>query len=244
MRQVDSLYPIIDTPLDSDELAAQLKTWEPWGHRIDFTNGFSTKELKRRTPFSENTLQKFKIVEKHIPFDSFKGGNLLDIGCNSGYNSMYASSAYEMKTTGIDVNPRHIKVSRFLTDLSDLDCDFQIGSAETYSNKFHFDVILHFGTLYHLPNPLLSLQTSYNNLKEGGYLAIETQVYDDPKDPNLIYFMHMHNNDNTNFWALSTDVLKRYLEFIGFTDFKELLRVKPKLLENNKMSRVICAVKK
>ena len=63
---------------------------------------------------------------------------------------------------------------------------------------------LHFGTLYHLPNPVLSLQTTFDNLRSGGYLALETQVYDHPQDPNICYFMHMQNNDKTNFWALST----------------------------------------
>jgi hypothetical protein len=32
-----------------------------------------------------------------------------------------------------------------------------------------------------------------------GYLGLETQVYDHPHDPNICYFMHMQNNDRTNF---------------------------------------------
>ena len=52
------------------------------------------------------------------------------------------------------------------------------------------------------PSALLSLRQSFENLKPDGYLALETQVYDHPQDPNICYFMHMQNNDPTNFWAL------------------------------------------
>ena len=39
--------------------------------------------------------------------------------------------------------------------------------------------------------------------------------------------MHGQNNDDTNFWALSTRVLKRSLELIGFTDAQEVRKVIP-----------------
>ena len=130
-----------------------------------------------------------------------------------------------------------------LSKMANIDANYVIGNAETYSIKNNFDVILHFGTLYHLPNPLLSLQTTYSNLKKGCYLALETQVYDHPTDKNICYFMHMQNNDKTNFWALSTYVLKKYMEIVGFFDIQELLRVSPALLEEN-MSRIILVAKK
>jgi hypothetical protein len=55
--------------------------------------------------------------------------------------------------------------------------------------------------------------------------ALETQVYDHPEDANICYFMHMQNNDPTNFWALSSSVLTKCLELVGFRDMRELLRV-------------------
>jgi hypothetical protein len=94
-----------------------------------------------------------------------------------------------------------------------------------------------------LPNPLLSLHTTYDNLKKGGYLALETQVYDHPGDKNICYFMHMQNNDPSNFWALSTYVLKKYLQLLGFVEIQELLKVAPKMLEKH-MSRIILVAKK
>jgi tRNA (mo5U34)-methyltransferase len=238
-----SFVPTFDTTVAPDTLRSKLRQYEPWGHRIDFNNGVTTAELVRRTPFAENALQKLMTVAKRIDFASLRGGSLLDVGCNSGYNSIHAAAHYGMQVTGIDVSPRHMEVSRFLAGLAGVSPEFLSASAETFSRPEAFDVVLHFGTLYHLPNPLLSLQTTYDNLKPGGWMALETQTYDDPKDPGLCYFIHGHNNDKTNFWALSEDALRRYMQHIGFVDVDRLLRVSPPMLGEH-MNRVILVTRK
>ena len=235
--------PTFDTTLAPDELRDKLRQYEPWGHRIDFSNGVSTTELARRTPFAENALQKLMTVAQRIDFDGLRGGALLDVGCNSGYNAIHAAAHFGMRATGIDVSKRHIEVSRFLAGLAGVQPDFLLASAETFTRIMAFDVVLHFGTLYHLPNPLLSLQTTFGNLKPGGWLALETQTYDDPADPNLCYFMHGHNNDKTNFWAISEAVLSTYLEHIGFERPECLLRVSPPALGKH-MNRVVLVARK
>lgn len=234
----------LQTTLAPEELRRRLKQWEPWSIRVDFNNGVSTKEFARRMPFSEQPLFKFSVAERAIPFAELKGGRLLDIGCNSGYNSVYASSQYHFSCVGVDVVPRHIEVSRFFSELAGTDSEFLIGSAETFSRPNEFDVVLHFGTLYHLKNPLLSLQASFENLKPGGYFALETQVYDHPDDPNICCFMHMQNNDKTNFWALSTSVLTKCLQLQGFAEIQELLKVVPGHTLGKHMARIILAARK
>jgi 2-polyprenyl-3-methyl-5-hydroxy-6-metoxy-1,4-benzoquinol methylase len=233
----------LETEISAEELTKTLAKYEPWGHRIDFSNGVSTSSLKKRVPFSDQPLSKIKVAERVIPFEQFRDGQALDIGCNSGYNSIYLASKYKMKLIGIDVSPRHIEVSNLLSRIANISADYQIGDAETYSKREYFDVILHFGTLYHLPNPLLSLQTTYHNLKKGGYLALETQVYNHPADKNICYFIHMLNNDNTNFWALSSHVLRKYMEIVGFIEIQELLSVTIASL-GQYMSRVVWVAKK
>lgn len=244
VKQLEDSFELnLVTKLSADELTGILTNYEPWGHQIDFSNGVSTSNMKRRTPFNRNTILKVKTVEKIIPFEKFRGGKVLDIGCNSGHNSIYLASEYNMYPTGIDVTPRHIEVSNLLSEIANIEGNYILGDAETYCSENYFDVVLHFGTLYHLPNPLLSLQTTYKNLKEGGYLALETQVYDHPDDKNICYFMHMQNNDKSNFWALSTHVLRQYLEILGFQEIQELLKVSPKSLAEN-MSRIVLVAKK
>jgi tRNA (mo5U34)-methyltransferase len=235
---------VLQTSLTAEELRDRLKKWEPWSIRVDFSNGVSTMDFNRRTPFSEYPLSKFKVVEDAIPFRNLSGRSMLDVGCNAGYNTINAAVKYGLSGTGIDVVPRHVEVSRFFSELAGVRAEFLISSAETFARPAAFDVILHLGTLYHLPNPVLSLENTFANLRPGGYLALETQVYDHPDDSNICYFMHMQNNDKTNFWALSTSVLKRWLELLGFCEIRELLKVVPAHGLAQYMSRIILVARK
>ncbi len=108
----------LQTSLGPEELRDRLKTWEPWSIRVDFSNGVSTKDFARRTPFNEHPLGKLGVVEAVIPFAELSGGNLLDIGCNAGYNSFTVAARYGLLCTGIDVVRRHIEISRFLSKLA------------------------------------------------------------------------------------------------------------------------------
>jgi 2-polyprenyl-3-methyl-5-hydroxy-6-metoxy-1,4-benzoquinol methylase len=233
-----------DSALPPDELRSRLRKWEPWSIRIDFTNGVSTSELVRRTPFSEHPLSKFSLVETAIPFSSIANGRMLDVGCNSGYNSLHVAQKYGFETVGIDFNRRHIEVSRFFAELAGTNSTFLLDSAESFTDPAGFDVVLHFGTLYHLPNPVLSLQKTFQNLRPGGFLGLETQVYDHPDDPNICFFMNMHNNDKTNYWALSTHVLTKLLELIGFREIRVIKKVVPALPLGEHMARLVLVAQK
>jgi len=235
----------LNTTLEPEALKDRLDKWAPWSIRVDFSNGVSTMDCERRIPFSTNPLQKIITANRGIDLEKFRGGRLLDIGCASGYNSIYCATKYEMSATGIDYNPKHIEVSTFLSEVAGVknSCSFELASAEEYVKAGVYDVVLHFGTLYHLRNPLLSLQNAFESLKPGGYLALETQVYDHPDDNNICYFMHMQNNDSTNFWALSTHVLNKTLMLAGFEQPNELLKVSPEMLEMH-MHRIIMVARK
>jgi SAM-dependent methyltransferase len=236
-------FPTLHTTLAPEALKEKLRYWEPWGHRIDFDNGVSTKDFVRRVPFAEQPLGKFSVVEAAIPFGEVSGGRLLDIGCNVGYNSIHAATKYGASCTGIDIIPKHVEISRFFSEVAGANAQFLIASAETFSRPQEFDVVLHFGTLYHLPNPVLSLRVGFDNLRPGGYLALETQVYDHPEDTNICYFMYMQNNDNTNFWALSTSALTRCLELVGFREIRRLKLVPLRGLVKH-MARIILVARK
>ena len=55
--------------------------------------------------------------------------------------------------------------------------------------------------------------------------------------------MHMQNNDPSNFWALSTPVLKKNLELIGFANIREVKRVVLQTLAEH-MARIIVVARK
>jgi 2-polyprenyl-3-methyl-5-hydroxy-6-metoxy-1,4-benzoquinol methylase len=212
----------LHTSLAAEALKEKLRRWEPWSHRLDFDNGVSTLDCVRRTPFTERPLRKFRYAALAVPFAELAGGRLLDIGCNAGYNSIYAALKYQFSTTGVDIDPRHIEAARFLAGVAGASSEFELASAETFSRPGEFDVVLHFDTLYHLRNSLLSLRRAFENLKPSGYLALETQVYDHPQDLNVCDLMEMENSDRTNLWPLITSILKKNLELIGFANIQEV----------------------
>ena len=232
----------LQTEKSAEELKSRLKEYEPWGHKITFSNGVSTENLERRVPFNEFTLNKVKTIEAEIPLESMRGGKVLDIGSNTGHNSIYIAAQYGLSPTGIDISQRHLDVANMLSEMAGIEGRYLFENAETFVEAENYDIVLHFGTLYHLPNPLLALKSTWQNLKPGGYLALETQCYEH-EDPNICYFMHMHNNDKSNFWALSTHVIETWLALQGFADIKILKTVKMDFIGPD-MARVIMIAQK
>ena len=70
----------LQTSVAAEELRDRLRPWEPSSIRVDFSNGVSTKDFKRRTPFDEHPLIKFSLVEAAIPFAEISAGRMLDLG--------------------------------------------------------------------------------------------------------------------------------------------------------------------
>lgn len=217
----------LETSMSADELREKLKTWEPWRHEICFSNGVKTSECQIGKLYSDRPLGKLRRILEKFEETDLRGGRALDIGCNSGYNSIYLAGELDMSVTGIDVTNRHLEVSRFLaTFVNDGHLLFEKHDATTYSAPGEFDLILHLGTLYHLPNPLLSLENTARNLKAGGYLALETSCYTGSEDAQCRWIRGI-NNDNTDFWALSKRVLTEVLEMYGFNNITLVSETQP-----------------
>ena len=84
----------LHTSLAPDALREELRRREPWNQRLDFDNGVSTLDCTRRARFSEWPLRTFAQAALVIPFAELAGGHLLDIGSNTGCNSIYAALKY------------------------------------------------------------------------------------------------------------------------------------------------------
>jgi hypothetical protein len=54
----------------------------------------------------------------------------------------------------------------------------------------------------------------------------------------------MQNNDRSNFWALSTSVLTKRLELVGFRDIRELLKGVPAEGLAQHMARIILVARR
>jgi SAM-dependent methyltransferase len=234
----------ISTSLPDTEIKAFLGQYAPWRIDINFPGGIRASQFGTAQPFSEAVFRKIRTIEPHLP-PSVLGGTVLDIGFNCGYNSIYLASNHDAKCVGIDVSQRHKEVATWLAVAANVKVapEFILDSAETFSRPEGFDLVLHLGTLYHLPNPLLSLKNSAGNLRRGGWLALETTAYIGSADPNLNRFVWGFNGDKTNFWALSKGTLEACLGIYGMTNVKLIFESHPKIYKGD-MSRAMYLAQK
>ena len=147
-----------------------------------------------------------------------------------------------MDVVGIEVSPTHLAVCREFAELSGKDrAQFKLENAETYLEPDGFDLVVHFGTLYHLRNPILALETASKNLKTGGYLALETQMHGEPGGM-IARYVRGFNNDPSNWWALGDGALREILTFCGFGQPTEVFHWTSPLLDG--MYRIIWVMRK
>ncbi len=234
--------PRIETDAPAEEIRAFLEKMEPWQQEIVFSNGLKTSDFGTREPFNPRPLFKIKTVAQRIPLHDLRGGVALDVGFNTAYNAMHLAQTYDMTVTGIDIFERYLEIGGYFSSLTGLDIEFEKASAEFFLRPGSYDLVLHFGTLYHLPNPLLSLENTFKNLRPGGYLGLETQCYTSA-DTTLCKFIYGAHGDKTNFFCFSRPVLETLLAKYGFEDI-QLLWEHPSGGVSEDCTRVIYTAKK
>ncbi len=238
----------VETTLSKEKLLPLLEKWSPWRMEVTFSNGVSTSDLSRGEigwVYNQQPLRKLAMLKKHLSFEKLSGKRVLDIGFNLGYNSIHLAANYGMEAVGLDVSEHHKEVAEFLAGLSNVQekTQFRLGDATFYVEPEGFDFVLHFGTLYHLPNPFLSLENSMKSLRPGGYLALETACYNG-EDPTLCKFIRQTYDDTTNFWALSKPVIEEMLELYGAHDVRIVQESEPMNYKELSMSRVLFLAQK
>jgi len=234
----------IETGVSREETEAFLARYEPWRIGVTFSNGARAADFKTVEPFTTHPLGKLGVIEKSIPTKAL-AGRVLDIGFNCGHNSIEVRRRYGGQVVGIDFNPRHKLVAGWIADASGLGgFDFRTGDAESFEEPNSFTAILHLGTLYHLPNPLRSIQNCANSLCKDGWLALETTAYvGEGCENGLNKFIYGFKGDKTNFWALSKQTLEEFMRIAGLTDIKLVKEVKVAYV-GDEMSRVIYVARK
>ena len=92
---------------------------------------------------------------------SLEGKRVLDVACNCGGFSLEAAESGADYVLGIDVTPKYIEQANVLKRAFSADnVDFDLISIEDLDpdRVGTFDVVLNFGILYHLENPVLAMK--------------------------------------------------------------------------------------
>jgi SAM-dependent methyltransferase len=218
---------VITTNLSPEELRTKLSEVKPyggWRHLIHFSNGVKTSDLETAKPWSDRPLNKIKFVQRADAEFAKRGGRALDVGCNCGYNSLWLAHAYDMGVVGIEASASHIATSQLLAQWSGMNrTEFKLADAEIYIEAEAFDLVVHFGTLYHLRNPIRALEAASRNLKIGGVLALETTSHGEKGEMTARYFRGF-NGDPSNWWAIGDGALREIVTFCGFGEPLEVFK--------------------
>lgn len=234
----------IETTLAREETDRFLRSHEPWRIGIEFSNGSRAADFKTVQPFAANPLGKFAMLAAVIPKDALSG-RVLDIGFNCGYNSIETARRYDARVLGIDINPRHKAVADWIASAANQsNIEFRIESGEAFVSPNEFTAILHLGTLYHLRNPLLSIENCAKSLRTNGWLALETTAYVGPGcDDALSKWIYGFKGDTTNYWALSKPTIEEFLGIAGLADVRLIKEARPAYVGDG-LSRVLYIARK
>lgn len=201
-----------------------------WGHNHDFGNFYMPGWMENR---HIDILATF-MNEYGICGDDFNGRAILDIGCWTGGTSLLLAAA-RAEVFAIEEVRKYADCVNYLKNAFELD-NLQIENKTLYSlddKEFldRFDIILYFGVLYHVTDPVLSLRIVFNCLKDGGICLLETmalnrkgsyceyqgarETLDRPKNkkPRMGW----------NWFVPSLEALSRMMEDVGFDIWKATL---------------------
>ena len=108
-----------------------------------------------------------------------------------------------------------------------------------------FDLVLNFGVIYHLLNPMLALEKTFQATRPGGTAIIET-AFDNRNSwlgASLWSLWPNQENDPTNFFYPTVKGLKNALEICGFVECR-LHAIKPRYSFIQKAGRFVMICRK
>ncbi|SDA89114.1 class I SAM-dependent methyltransferase [Mesorhizobium qingshengii] len=148
------------------ELQAAVERLAPFHHAIDLPYGLSTYVQTASRQDRERTRMQTLLDHAWPSILTACGGSLagkrvLDVACNCGGFSVHAARGGADYVLGIDIEPHYIEQANLVKEAVDLDnLDFQRLDLMDLDRSKHgmFDLVLFFGILYHLENPVLSLK--------------------------------------------------------------------------------------
>ncbi|MEM8705374.1 MAG: methyltransferase domain-containing protein [Actinomycetota bacterium] len=204
---------------DSSSLRAQVEAL-PWYHSIDLGDGVVTPGVVNNA----RTAPRYKLP-------SLVGKSVLDIGAWDGFWSFEAARLGADRVVASDSfswdgrgwgDKASFELARLTLGLEDRVADELVDSMDITPERMGetFDVVLHLGVLYHLRDPITSLERAASVCDELLVLETETAVNFLPYPAARFHPGRTLNDDGTNFYQYNVKALTGMLEEFGFTRFE------------------------
>lgn len=220
------------SPVQQETLQQELQTFMPW----------------RKGPFKlfgiEIDAEWRSDLKWHriLPcIDNLENKKVADVGCNNGYFLFQSALQKAALTIGFDPTYRFQQNFYYLKKHTNLNNIFFELAGFEYLHLYDgfFDVLFNLGVLYHHSDPLLLLKKSYEALKKGGQIVldslyIETDIKnneeeiknaaDKSRGKMVLYPGTRYAGMRNVHFIPTVDVIKEMLKRAGFHHIEEIYR--------------------
>ena len=146
-----------------------------WGHNHDFGRFYMHGLMRNR---HVDILAAF-MTEYGVPERDLRGKKVLDVGCWTGGTSLLLA-AMGAEVLAVEEVRKYADCVKYLKHVFALD-SLQVEARSLYGLDRkdlwdRFDIVLYSGVLYHVTDPVLSLRTVFNCLKDNGICLLETMA--------------------------------------------------------------------
>jgi tRNA (mo5U34)-methyltransferase len=181
--------------MDSSALRQEIARFPYWYHRIELmpgvvTPGFHLEALwnhlrlvRDKVDYSDKVVLDIASFDGMFAFEAEEKRARTVVATDCLYNS-FANFMFCRDILKSKVVPYYNISPYNLSDRLDVYLDEQFPPADI---DRRFDIVQHFGLLYHLRDPLLSLSQARSVLKTGGKLIVETDVVLDTADSFMLF---------------------------------------------------------
>ncbi len=169
--------------MSNDPISAELKQRildKTWFYRFDLPDGTQTQRYEDGAldPIHDTRLRMLDDALKACWPDGVAGKSALDIACHQGFFSVELAKRGFAQITAVDARADHVEDVKLITQgigeerIQAQQCDVHALSSDAVGGPF--DLVLCFGLLYHLENPIGALRKAREMCS--GLCVVETQV--------------------------------------------------------------------
>ena len=230
-RVVRDLMPAGDTDLSRSTVEQEARKLRLWYHDIELIEGVRTRfpEDYALNPVLErvdvSARWHIQNLENHLGGD-LSSASVLDLGCADGLFSIWAARRLARRVVGVERNRRNYERALFAKSVIGLDnLQLRWGSIESHVLDDRHDVVLALGLLYHLVDPLGTI----NALRQvcTGQLFLTSAIDLDNSVDEPLSRLDRYATGTHGLWAFNAAMIRQLLTTAGFEVSEETILETP-----------------